>query len=199
MKAFLTSNGNYLVKNKEEFAFFSKDGIFLRYSDESEYEFAEKTWGTGEISVKFNFPEGVFNSPFSKEFFAKQFLIANNVNVKKINYLTFVDSYDFQIPEWLKSVKNGIVENCNFYEPAGNNVYDRGSYSYFQLESFSINEDIYTVLSTYEKSWDWGDDPADIEGKFTIIKGDFIAQYNEIKEKTDSYINVKGLEILSSI
>jgi hypothetical protein len=199
MKAFETQNGNYLVNNdSEEFAFFSKDGVFLRYSDYSEYEFA-KTWGKEEINVKFKFPDGEFNSPFSKEFFIKEFLKLNNVSIDKINYLQFVDSFDFEIPKWIKNIEEGIIQNCNWYEPRGNNMYDRGSYSYFQLEKFSVDKEIYTVLSTYDENWDWGDDPSISAGSYTIIKGDFISQHEDLIEKTNSYINHKGLEILSSI
>lgn len=199
MKAFETQNGNYLVNNdSEEFAFFSKEGVFLRYSEYSEYEFA-KTWGKEEINVNFKFPEGELNSPFSKEFFIREFLKLNNVSINEIDYLQFVDSFDFKIPKWIKRIEEGIVGYCNWYEPKGNNMYDRGSYSYFELEKFSVDKEIYTVLSTYDESWDWGDDSTYINGIYTIIKGDFISQYEGLTEKTNSYINLKGLEILSLI
>lgn len=199
MEAFKTQNGNFIVKNYTEYGFFSKDGVFLRYSDESEYEYA-KTWGTDEATVCFKFPEGEHNSPFSKEFFIKKLLELNGVEIEEIDNLRFVDSFDFEIPKflWLQTISTqGIYEKCDWYEPAGNNMYDKGGYSYFELRMFEIEEETYSVLCNYVRFWDWGDEPK-VTGEYTIIKGNFINQMKDVDEKTNSFAKIKGIELLKS-
>lgn len=194
MEALKTQNNNYLVKNSDDCAYFTPQGIFIKRAPLSEWEWAVSTWGVEVINMNFMFPEDDDRADYSLNEIVLSFIKQNNIYFEPDNTflcLTFQEPENFTVVWGFDMLDFHNLNSSHYYyhdkDNDGDFIAKRGI-GLVPLKGYTL---LYSYCEDLEDE--------NIYGSFTIIKGSFDDQIKETVELTESFKALKFEKFLETI
>src|SRR6478735_10205417 len=151
-KSLKTQNGNFLSNQENKFAYFSENGIFLKWSDVQEYNWALETCNVSETETNFIFPVNDIQFQYSSNDFFTEFFAEKNIY---IDGLTYLEPSKFILD--ISTINLGYFEENNLKKFKNEIWYTEHrshtdyKYKCVSIFEFCMNNTIYNLISQWSE------------------------------------------------